>query len=509
VAARDWARLALIHYTESQPSGRTTPRTELRTPEVIELGDGTSGYDCAPSHAPHSAAIVKPPVLVRRRGREGKRLLVVGAFLVGLAIRLALLPYLGTNDVHSYLQMGAETNAHGLARAYTGGYFPFSYETFQVPVALSSPLGVSSHTLLKALMFLFDLGCFTLLLALLPRWGVRKEFALFYWLQPYFLVLGWLAYVDFEMGFFALLTVLILQMRPTPLGGLLAGVPLGLDLLLKPQALTLVVTVVLLATAGFLRRGAALRTARWAALMLVAPALMFVGYSAYFYRAGYSATHLAATYVNTPNFSVALTADMLNIWYPIAEAFRDSGQEIYNVTQPGAAHGASKVITAGLFLFTAAWFTWYGRRLSPAVLLAGAFAATTAILPMTLTGAHENHFFLGGLLGTALLGVVRTPRFAIALTVSLLAQFTYLFARYGFGVNDLASTWPARTIRQLSRFDVSTGLALINVVAVAVVLFELFRFARRGDASPRVEPQTSRVSDREPLPSGPLAQPDM
>jgi hypothetical protein len=448
---------------------------------------------------PHSTATVKPRFLVRRLDGGWKQLLVVGAFLVGLDIRLGFLSTLGTNDVLSYVQMGAETNAHGLARAYTGGYFPLSYETFQVPVALSSPLGVSSHTLLKALMLLFDLGCFTLLMALLPRWGIRKEFALAYWLQPYFLALGWLAYVDFEMGFFALLTVLILQMRPTPLGGLLAGIPLGFDLLLKPQAVTLVVAVGLLATAAFLGRGALLRTARWAALMLVAPVLMFAGYSLYFYRAGYSATHLADTYRGTQDLAAALTADMLNIWYPVAEAFRDPGQQIYSVTQPGAANVASKLITAGLFLFTAAWFTRYGRRHSPAVLLACAFAATTAILPMTLIGAHENHFFLGGLFATALLGVVRTRRFAVALTVSLLTQFTYIFARYGFDGNQLTNTGPVRTFQQLSRYDVSTGLALANIAAVAVLLIELFRFARRGDASLGIESRMSWESDPEAL----------
>ena len=99
-----------------------------------------------------------------------------------------------------------------------------------------------------------------------------------------------------------------------------------------------------------------------------------------------------------------------------------------------------------------------------------------------MTRAHENHFFLGALFGTVLLGVVRTRRFAAALTVALLTQFAYIFGRYGFGINHLTASWPIKTIHEIDRSSVSTGLALLNVAAVTVMLIELFSFARRGEA---------------------------
>ena len=317
---------------------------------------------------PYAIANVAPKIAARDQRRNRK--LVVGAFLLGLGIRLALLPYLGTNDVRVDLSWGAATNAHGLAHTYTGDYFPLLYQTFQVPAALSARLDVSGHTLLKALMLLFDIGCFALLVALFRHWGVRKELALVYWLQPYFLVLAWLGYVDFELGFFALLVVLIVAMRPTPAGALVAGIPLGIAFMLKPQALTLIATVALIAVVALLSRGGHFGTARWAAMMLFAPALLFAGYSAYFYRAGYSLTHLADTYRNTKNLGGALTANMLNIWYPVAEAFRGPGQQIYQVSRPAVANTVAEVLTAVLFLIAALWFTRYADRLSPAVLLA-------------------------------------------------------------------------------------------------------------------------------------------
>jgi hypothetical protein len=133
---------------------------------------------------------------------------------------------------------GADTNARGLAAAYHGDYFPLSYQTFQLPAALGDHSSVSATVWLKIIMLIFDIGCFAALVALLRRWNASPRLALAYWLQPYFMVLSWLGYVDFEMGFFMLLAIVILAYGSSSwVAALTAGLPLAVDVMLKSSSL--------------------------------------------------------------------------------------------------------------------------------------------------------------------------------------------------------------------------------------------------------------------------------
>jgi hypothetical protein len=431
-----------------------------------------------------STAYPRPAVLRTSWSRAdlSRRWLGVG-FIVGLAIRAALLPFLGTYDMKVDLGWGADTNAHGLAHSYHGDYFPLSYQTFQIPAALASHLDVSGTLMLKALMLFFDIGCFVVLLVLFTRWRVDRRLALLYWVQPYFLVLAWLGYVDFEMGFFALVAILVLELRPSPGGALLAGVPLAADLLLKPQALALVSVLVLVLVAAAVRRSTRRSIAVRAGALLVAPALAFAAYSAYFYKAGYERTYLFHTYRHS-DMGGALTANMLNVWYPVAYAFRDTGQQIYQVTRPQVANPIAETLTAMLLILAGLAVTRWGRNLRPAVLIAVTFFLATAVLPMTMVRAHENHFFFAGLFGTLLLGVVHTRRYAVALSCALLAQFLYLFMRYRFGLNGVSTSPVVSWVHAGDHFSISTALAVFNVVAVGIAVFEVIRFLRRQRGSP-------------------------
>jgi hypothetical protein len=214
-------------------------------------------------------------------------------------------------------------------------------------------------------------------------------------------------------------------------------------------------------------------------LLLVAPALTFAAYSAYFYRAGYPITYLAHTYRGAAKLGGALTADMLNIWCPVAEAFRAQGQQIYEVTRPTVVNSVAEVLTAILLFVAAAYLVRERRRLPFDQFIAVALATGTLILPMTMTRAHENHFFLAALLGTALVGVIRTRVYAVALTTCLTVQFVYLFSRYGLGVNHLSRTAVIRAIHHVNTYGISTGLAVVNVCAAAVLVVELLRRSGR------------------------------
>lgn len=397
------------------------------------------------------------------------RTLIVGGML-GLVVRAAFVPRLGTNDMNAYIAWGRQVYSSGLAASYVGQYYPLQYQLFGFAQFVGESTGLSVVSAYKLLALALDLGAFLLLIDILGQLNLDTRWALVYWLQPYFLAISWLGYVDAEFTFFVLLAVDLMLRSRTIRGFLIAGIPLGAAFLMKPQASLLVGVALALALAALITRKRSERALCLAAL-LSGPVLWFLAYTAYFEAHGKSLTFLARSYspkqlaLNSP----ALTANMINIWYPIADRLRHPGQQIYQVVGSGTDHRLGEVVA---LLLLAAIVASIARRPSQRLGLdvAICFALSAAVLPMVATRAHENHFFAAATLGIIPLAMIASRPAWLAFNALLLAQFLNLLCLYSFGLNDLSKLWPfARIDRFYHQYHaVPVTLSVIAVLSSVV-----------------------------------------
>jgi hypothetical protein len=378
------------------------------------------------------AELLSASALVRAVGSRRKQVLFLACFTLGLAVRVALLGEYGTGDPRQDLVVGRHVVSVGLAAEFHGGYFPIQYQEFGSVVALARGLGLREIVVFKSVNLACDLLCLWVIAILLRHWGRNPGWALLYWLTPYVAVLDWLAYVDFQMGLFALLAFVPIAFGRSKADWLVAGIPLGVAVFLKPQALVVLGIVVLYALARIAvdrRVASGLRPA----LVLVAPACLVVIYSLYFASHGHSLAFLVKTYRDTTSMQAPLSGDMSNIWYVVAENYREQGQPLSAVTNPLVFHKVAKVLTACI-LAALAWAVARTRDRRPASLdLLLLVTGATLTVPMTMTQAHENHVFLGAMFAAVLVAVTWSRAFAASVGALLLLQFVNVFARYGFG----------------------------------------------------------------------------
>jgi hypothetical protein len=329
---------------------------------------------------------------------------------------------------------GHATNQAGFAHYYYGNYFPIQYHVFQVADLLSRALGIGGPTALKAINLVFDAGLFGVILLLSRRLHLRGRVAPIYWLAPYTLAMDWLGYVDFEMAFFAVLGVLLVAGGGSTPRLLAAGAALGVALMMKPQALTLAVVFFGLIAFGLFWSNRRRELLRSFALLAVGPLGLFVAYTAWLASAGRGTTFLAHSLLDFGKFQgVQLTANMTNIWLPIAEGFRAGTEPLYSVVGP---HYLQTVAKAATVLLIALGIVAVARKIDERPLhesLIFGFAIATLTLPMTMTRAHENHLFLGVVFGLLTSSLVRSRTFSIALQVIVALQFVALVSLYQFG----------------------------------------------------------------------------
>jgi hypothetical protein len=379
------------------------------------------------------ADLGSPVAIVHAVGPRRRQALFLACIAVGLAVRIALLGEYGTEDPGTDLAGGGHVLSAGLSQGFHGHYFPLSYQEFASVIALARELALREIVVFKSVNLLCDLLCFGVIAILLRRWGRNPGWALLYWLMPYVAALDWLGYVDFQMGLFALLTLVPVAFGASKADWLVAGIPLAVAVLLKPQALALpaIVVLYLLARIAIERRAAA--SSLRPALLLVAPACAGAVYSAYFASRGHALTFLVRTYTHATSFQPWLSGDMPNIWYVVAYHYRRRGQDLAGVSQPAVFHSVSRVLTAAV-LAALAWVVarTADRRpdsLNLLLLVGGA----TLTVPMTMTEAHENHMFLGAMFGAVVIAVSRNRTLAVAAGSLLMLDFLNVIARYGFG----------------------------------------------------------------------------
>ena len=423
-------------------------------------------------------AYVPPPYLspiatLRAVGRPSMRLLFLVGIVVGLGVRLAMLRHVGTQDPISDLDWGHALSSGGLYSSYYGNYFPVSWQVFGSVVSLATELGVREIIVFKSVNVACDLLSFGLVLVLLRRFGRNPAWALLYWLMPYVVLLDILSYVDFQYGLFALLALTVVVFSDKPVDWLVAGIPLGVALLMKPEMLAVIAIVGLFATIRLLIARDAPQTWLAPALLFFAPALMFVVYSLYFWANSHTPGFLLSTYWSTStDLTPSINAHGANIWALVALAYREGGEGVYSVTGPGAYHTIAKVLTLAVL----AWFAFIvarsaSRRSGGVNLLLLATAATLTV-PMTMTMVHENHLFLGAVFAAVLVPVVHSARLGIAVVAFLGVAFLNLFALYGLDGRASASWHP------LSASYSILLQVMVVIISSALFLWVLYELAR-------------------------------
>ena len=374
--------------------------------------------------------------------RRTSSLLLVAGFITGLLIRFSLVFDLGVFDMEEYYKWGQRALEIGLPGSYHGIYFPLQYQSFEVCAVLVARSGLQFFTVFKLANLVFDLGSFLLLVSLLKRKQANPLYALLYWLHPWFLTVFSLGYIDFQFAFFVLLAIWLLR-RDTIQDYLLAGLPLGCAFLMKPQAQILVLATFLYGCFRWFRR----KDGRPFA-MLTGPVLLFLFYEWLFVHALRRprlehAAILPASYLDITNIMPALTAQMTNIWAPVAYVLKKPGQSLIEVSDrihllPWVP---AKFLAIAIVLGLLGWYVHRVARkpaASPGDSLMFVFCFASLAVPFLMTSAHENHLFLGTIF-LCLVAAVETP-FAVkaAIQVLLILQLLNLFSLYGLHPESLA-----------------------------------------------------------------------
>jgi hypothetical protein len=386
---------------------------------------------------------------MRRGGRwvarafgDRRSAILLLALGLGFVVRAVGVAYNGTRDVDVWLGWGVGVDRLGLAEGYDptpGSLFPVAYQIFGWTVGLARAFGVSATVVFKAVNLAFDTGTLVFLIAILRQWKAPIAYSLVYWLNPYFVLSSWLGYVDFHPAFFVLMSLWLLRRARSAFAIGVAGLPLGIAAAMKPQVLVLVASLGLFAVVRVVQQRRIGFDAVRAGLLLVGPAAVFVAYSAFFTAHGRSLLFLVQSYRDVGKALPALTAQMPNIWYPVADFYASGREPVTVVTEPEVFHTIAGVVTAGVIAFAVTRIarSSESRPFQLSVILS--FIAGAAIFPMLMTQAHENHFFLAATLGVFLVALVRDRAFTVLVNMLLLLQAVHLFGLYGLGENRVST----------------------------------------------------------------------
>ena len=307
----------------------------------------------------------------------------------------------------------------------------------------------------------------------------------------------WLGYDHFQMGLIVVVTLLLIQ-RATRLdttgAWLLASLPLGVGFLQRPQVQVLVAALGGYAAVIAVQRLWATRKlwpsvwndqTRPALLLLVFPVVLFGVYTVWFWAGGKDALYLARQYAGVAAFSPALSANMLNVWQMVAEAYRHGDEQLSTVNGPHWMHALAGVLGA-IVLAVGVWAIARRADRRPFSLTAlYLFALGSILLPNVYTRAHDNHLFLGLVLLVPLVALLSVRRAWLAGVVgaTMILQGFNSWAIYGFGSLQLSFDHPFVDLRADWTWGVRFAAAAVSValfVAMVVLLRPLA--GPRGDA---------------------------
>jgi len=423
-----------------------------------------------------------PPITQPTVGRSVTILTVGG--LVGLIVRYPMLFYMGMFDMHAYYDWGKKALESSLPSTYHGIYFPFQYQVFEVCAWIVATSGLPFFLVFKLSNLVFDVGSFGLLVFLLKRQGSNPAYALLYWLHPWFLSVFSLGYIDFHFTFFVLLSIYLLR-RDTARDYILAGIPLGIAFLMKPQAQILLIVSFLYGVFHYART----RDARPVGL-LAFPIFLFLGYEAYFTmsqfsESGYDAARdLPLSYLNVTNVMPALNAQMPNIWYLIAYFTKAPSDPIFAISDqiellPGIP---AKYLAAAIVLWL---LGLYSSRVAGAVAqsvsdkFVSMFGFATVAVPFLMTSAHENHLFLGGVFLVLFTAKPLPLSLKVASHILLIVQCLNIYGLYG-----QHPRWLARLMRDAYAVSyVPVAYSVISVACFIVILTSIWPPHKRHIAS--------------------------
>jgi hypothetical protein len=328
--------------------------------------------------------------------------LVIG-FAGGIALRMLTVSSMGTDDMNYMIRWGQDVLNRGLADGYAGSYFPFHYQIFAFGMWIARTFHWTPVESLKVVDLVFDIGSFALILALLKRFNANPLYALLYWLHPWFLLIFSFGYCDPQFTFFILLSIWLLALDPARTHTALAGGAIAAAALMKPQGIV---------PAAGLMLYVRLRDRRpLNALIFLAPIVMWFGAYELYFAANHSSSardailYLPRSYVGASRVMPVLTANMLNAWYPVAFALKSPGAGIWTVGSriELLPHVRLDVlIGAVVSMLVASYAVVLTREPSQSTGPLRLMTFAALVVPFFMTGAHENHLFLG----TALLAIV-------------------------------------------------------------------------------------------------------
>lgn len=413
--------------------------------------------------------------MTRPADRRWAAVLLAFGFLIGSIVRYRMLFYIGTDDMNAYHDWGQRALESSLPGTYHGIYFPLQYQLFELCAWIEAGTGWAFVPIFKLSNLAFDTGSFLLLSVWLKRQRLNPVYALMYWLHPWFLSVFSLGYIDFQFTFFVLLSVFLLG-RETEGRYILAGVPLALAFLMKPQAQILLIAAFFYGVFHYART----RNARPLG-MLVFPTLVFLAYEAYFTISLFpalgsgAASFLPLSYLNVSNVMPALTAQMTNVWYPIAYVMKKPHDPIYAISDQIQVlpYVSAKYLAAGTVLGLVGLHVSRVERAGEPIItgrFARIFGFASVAVPFIMTSAHENHLFLGSVFLVLFAAERRPLSFKAAAQILLIVQFLNIYGLYGEYPRPIAPI--LRAIYAIEKTPLV--YSLISVACVAVILGSLW-----------------------------------
>ena len=344
-------------------------------------------------------------------------------FLIGLLIRIAIIPAASGNDISSYAKWGHNTQTIGLASSFDGVYFPIQYLSFAAASFLAEHLDVSFDVVIKSFNLIFECGLLYLLVALTRKYLIPWKTVLLYWLNPFAIIIFAQGYIDAQFSFFVMLALWILVRCTDFRGYLYASIPIGIALLMKPQALPLIFGIaIVIAILFFIKDkdwkglfglfaasfvlisifsiyfGFTLNINQHKTLTTISRQIQHIGTSPPINDFIANSMFLAAHYIHVPSIMPAINANMPNPWYLVAESRREGVMPIYRVVDTAKFGGLSfRLWGLLLFLATISYLSYRIARSDrhTANKVALVLLLIPILVPYLTTSAHENHFYLG------------------------------------------------------------------------------------------------------------------